>query len=151
MKGSEFNSKVVSEVAINKYFLDMGFKLLKDLPPPAITIGRWKVEIMFKYQLITVSQLEIRGGSAPVYDNVLPSILKNNITNLQLLLTHVIYLNMELGNFIDRFKIVKVIPIFKSDDKSKISNFHLISLLSVLSKVLGKYIKLQFQEYYNMQ
>lgn len=38
---------------------------------------------------------------------------------------------------------------FKSDDKSKISNYRHISLLNVVSTVLEKCFKLQLQEYLN--
>ena len=46
------------------------------------------------------------------------------------------------GIFPNFFKIAKVIPVFKSGSKDQANNYHLISLLPNLSKVLEKLIKL---------
>ena len=53
------------------------------------------------------------------------------------------YLNSSLiseGVFPDLLKIAKIIPIFKSDDKQKISNYRPISILSPFSNIFEKII-----------
>jgi hypothetical protein len=53
-------------------------------------------------------------------------------------LVHVFNQSFENGEFPDRLKLAKVVPVFKSDDKLSVNNYRPISLLSVFSKVLEK-------------
>ena len=52
------------------------------------------------------------------------------------ILFHVFKITIQQGIFPDSLKIAKVTPILKSGDKDNISNYHLISILPVFSKVL---------------
>ena len=45
------------------------------------------------------------------------------------------------GVFPDALKIAAVTPVYKSDDKSKVTNYRPISVLPCLSKILEKLIK----------
>lgn len=71
--------------SFNKYFLEVGFKLTKELPPPVgpslVDDMEYKVESTSTFKPVTESQVdkcmeEVRGGSAPGYDNIIPSTLK---------------------------------------------------------------------------
>src|SRR6188768_3865486 len=55
-------------------------------------------------------------------------------------LCYIYNLSINAGIFPDKLKIAKVIPIFKKGDKSEISNYRPISLLSVFSKVFEKIV-----------
>ena len=56
-------------------------------------------------------------------------------------LTHVFALTFNFGIFPDALKIAAMTPVYKSDDKSKVTNYRPISVLPCLSKVLEKLIK----------
>ena len=53
-------------------------------------------------------------------------------------LTYLINSSINKGIFPNELKIAKVIPIFKSGDKTSIENYRLISVLSVFSKIFEK-------------
>ena len=53
-------------------------------------------------------------------------------------MTHIIDKSFKEGIFLSELKLVKVVPIFKSGDSSKITNYRPISLLSLFSKVFKK-------------
>ena len=74
-----------------------------------------------------------------------PDIFNNNVVLMavELLadpLCYIYNLSINAGIFPDKLKIAKVIPIFKKGDKSEISNYRPISLLSVFSKVFEKIV-----------
>ena len=60
------------------------------------------------------------------------------INELSLSLSIIFNKSFELGQFPDRLKIAKIIPILKSEDKLLISNYHLIWILSFFSKILER-------------
>ena len=58
--------------------------------------------------------------------------------SLKNVLFHAFKVSIQQGIFPDSLKIAKVTLIFKSGDKDNASNYCLISILSVFSKVLGR-------------
>ena len=54
-----------------------------------------------------------------------------------------------LGIFPASLKIAKIIPIYKSGDKSDVSNFRLISILSPISKIKKKLIHVRLINFFN--
>ena len=55
----------------------------------------------------------------------------------------------ELGTFPSIFKNAKVVPIFKSGNKQRAKNYHPISLLPTLSKILEKLIKTRLIKFFD--
>ena len=53
-------------------------------------------------------------------------------------LLHIYQLSFQNGIFPDELKLAKVVPIFKKEDESKLTNYRPISLLSVFSKILER-------------
>ena len=51
-------------------------------------------------------------------------------------LTHIFYISLICGSFPNDMKLAKIIPVFKSSDRFKCSNYRPISLLSQFSKIL---------------
>jgi hypothetical protein len=74
------------------------------------------------------------------HDGVSMSFLKNFIHILAGPLRHFIQLSLDQGIVPVQLKIAKVIPIFKSGDKSKMDNYRPISLLSNFSTILEKVV-----------
>ena len=55
---------------------------------------------------------------------------------------------MKTGIFPNKLKLAKVIPIYKKDDPTQVTNYRPISLLPVLSKVIEKTIAKQLAGYF---
>ena len=51
-------------------------------------------------------------------------------------LTHIINMSITQGVFPDELKLVRVIPVYKCNDKQTLSNYRYISILTLFSKVL---------------
>ena len=77
-------------------------------------------------------------NSSPGYDEVPAIVMKQNIHALIKPLTYLINCSINKGIFPDELKIAKVIPIYKSGDKTSIENYRPISVLSVFSKTFQK-------------
>ena len=75
-------------------------------------------------------------NTAPGYDCIVGSIMKQCVDNYITLLTHIINLSIAQGYFPDEWKVAKVIPIFKDGDPQDIQNYRPISVLPFFSKIL---------------
>ena len=64
-------------------------------------------------------------------------------------LTHFINLSIISGVFPDQLKIARVIPLFKSGDKSSFTNYRPVSVLPAFSKILEKVIYNRLLDYLN--
>ena len=60
---------------------------------------------------------------------------------------YLLNLSIEKGIFPDDLKIAKVTPIYKADDKSDLSNYRPISVLSCFSKILERMIYNRLYQY----
>jgi hypothetical protein len=72
------------------------------------------------------------------YDCISTKLLKATINEILEPLTHVINTSFETGIVPKDMKIAKVIPIYKSSDKTLLKNYRPISLLPAFSKVIEK-------------
>ena len=72
------------------------------------------------------------------HDNLLVKIIKCCKNELTPILAYLNNSSISKGVFPDMLKIAKIVPIFKSDDKQKISNYHPISILSPFSEIFEK-------------
>ena len=84
-------------------------------------------------------------------DEVPSSILKTTPDNVLFALTHVFNLSLINGNFISGFKTARVVTIHKKDDRTNISNYHPISLLCLMSKLLQKLVYNEIISFLNKQ
>ena len=55
-------------------------------------------------------------------------------------LTHIFNLSLRSGIFLNKFKLAKVVPIFKKGARHGVNNYRPISLLPVFSKILEKLV-----------
>jgi exonuclease III len=72
------------------------------------------------------------------HDNISPILIKENADQLVGPITHIINLSFKSATVPDQFKIAKVIPIYKKNEKLNPNNYRPISLLSTLNKILEK-------------
>ena len=72
------------------------------------------------------------------YDDISFNVLKKCFSNLCEPLKYLFNLSIQKGIFPDDWKIAKVAPICKADDKSNLNNYKLISVLSCFPKILER-------------
>ena len=77
-------------------------------------------------------------NSSPGWNNIPAKLLKPYIEEYIKPLTYIINKSFETGVFPDSLKLTKVIPIYKSDDKTLLSNYRPIYILNSFSKFLEK-------------
>ena len=131
--------------AFNDYFVDVGPQLASRInsdvnPMPYISAYSKKsifIPYVTQYNITTI--LSGINNSSPGWDNILSVILKPFIKEYIKPLTYVINkMSFETGKFPNLLKIAKIIPIFKSGDKTMVSNYRPISVLPVFAKVYEK-------------
>jgi hypothetical protein len=76
--------------------------------------------------------------------------MKASIQNTAVPLTHIINLSLATGVVPQKMKIAKVIPIFKSGDRTLFTNYRPISILPVYSKILERIISKKLITFLNM-
>ena len=94
--------------------------------------------------LLHLKQTNSRG-----LDDLDGKILKLSAPVISETLTYIFNLCISKNQFPKAFKVAKVIPLFKSGDRSDPANYRPISLLSTLSKPLEKYIKKHIVNHFN--
>jgi Notch-like protein len=72
------------------------------------------------------------------YDEITSKILKSCSSIISFPLSHICNYSLHTGIFLDRLKIAVAKPLHKKRDKSNISNYKPISLLSTFSRVFEK-------------
>ena len=87
--------------------------------------------------LKTINNLKI---TSPGYDDIHPKIIKQISTFIALPLTHIINESLVTGVVPSKFKIAKVMPIFKTGQCDDMYNYRPISILPSLSKIMEKII-----------
>ena len=76
-------------------------------------------------------------------DSIPPKIIKMAANVLAKPLTDIINLSIKENTFPSKAKIAAVIPLFKKDERSNKKNYRPISILSALSKIIGKILQNQ--------
>lgn len=82
-------------------------------------------------------------------NNISTKLLKCSIGQVAKPLSHIINISLSTGTCPDNMKVAKVIPIFKSGDKSEFTNYRPISILPVFSKIMEKIIAKKLVHFLN--
>ena len=77
--------------------------------------------------------------SSKVLQFIAPTILRP--------LRHLINLSLRTGHFPDKFKVAKIVPIYKDSDQHEFNNYRPISLLSSLSRLLESIVSFQLTSF----
>ena len=83
-------------------------------------------------------------NSSPGYDEISPVVIKHVANYVSKSLCHIFNLSLNQGIVPSRLKIARVVPIFKNDDRERVTNYRPISVLPCFSKILEK---LMFDSY----
>ena len=86
-------------------------------------------------------------NSSPGCDNLCMNVYKDNFDVMSKTLLLICNQSLMRGKFSSELKIAKITPVFKSGDRSNITNYRPISILSSLSKFIEKVVVVQFSEY----
>ena len=134
--------------AFNKYFCNVGSNLVDKLPmsskcftdylfhPVQNTIF---VESVTTFEVCTLLE-NINCNKSSGIDSISPQVLKDNRHYFSEPLAYLFNLSLSNGIVPDRFKIAKVVPLFKKGDQTVLSNYRPISLLNIYSKLLEKLV-----------
>ena len=80
----------------------------------------------------------LRVGTAMGFDNVPMSIIKESICSISNPLTHIVNLSITSGIVLTELKTARVIPLFKTDDKSLISKIQTNLSFALFFKIFRK-------------
>ena len=129
--------------AFNNYFVQIGPLLAKEITSTINPLSYVSSILNSIYippiteDELTIVILSLKNSSAG-WDAIPASIVKQSIQFYIKPLTYLINQSFELGIFPDELKLAKIIPLFKSGDKTSITNYRPISVLSFFSKVFEK-------------
>ena len=108
----------------------------------------------YKFQVIdenaTIKAIDyIENKSSSGHDGISNILLKYVKLEISKPLTLIINQMITTGIFFDSLKIAKIIPIYKKEEPTDLSNYRPISLLPTISKIFERIIHIQLQEYLN--
>ena len=89
-------------------------------------------------EIKNIVQIILEVSSSKGYDNISSRVAKDAIEEISTPLATLFTKSLLNGIYPDKFKIGKIVPIFKSDDKLLINNYRPISVLPFFSKILER-------------
>ena len=143
VNGTMTNDPLTIANAFNNYFVDIGPTLANKITQSANPIDYVKQQKNSIF-IPNIEESEVKNiitqlkHSSPGWDELPTSIFKPATEAYISPLTYLINRSIIDGIFPDELKIAKVIPIFKSGDKTMISNYRPISVLSYFKKISEK-------------
>jgi hypothetical protein len=145
---------------MNSFFLEKVRKLRDGIPGTDIDpLARMKESMAnrscrFSFKAVTVPEVAkivagLRGSKATGVDHINVASLKLIGKEISPCLTHITNLSLATNTFPSSYKHAKVVPLLKSQDKSKLacSSYRPVSLLPVLSRVVEKALFTQLSDY----
>jgi len=117
---------------------------LKNTPPKSIFL-----DTLTPADVIDVAS-KIKSKRRLDHNNISSNLMKASIQNTAVPLTHIKNLSLATEVVPQNMKIAKVIPIFKSGDRTLFTNYRPISILPVYSKILERWISKKLITFLNM-
>ena len=130
------------------YFTNIGLNLANKIPDTSKSPLKYMNDNFPNSMVLNlVSDNEVtnivnsfKSGSAAGYDNISMNIIKQSIHLIVELITHIINLSITNGVVPDKMKLARIIPVFKCNDQTQLSNYRPISVLLAFSKILERVI-----------
>ena len=152
INGNSVNNSLEIANAFNDFFTTIGPLLANKIPTSTINPLSWVKNVPNSNVIEDVSEREVSdiikslSNSSAGWDGFPISIAKQCSKNFVKPLTALINSSFREGVFPRELKKARVVPIFKTGDKSLINNYRPISILSFYSKVFEK---LMYNKMYN--
>ena len=136
-----------AEVAkeFNKHFTTIGPKLAKKVKKAKKKFSDYlkSSNTRLKYYPLTIKELDdavksIQKNKSPGYDEISSDIILDCYNELRHIIFHLCHKSLSTGIFPDKLKIAKVLPFFKTDDKTLLNNYRPISILPCFSKIFER-------------
>ena len=141
----------------NHYFTHIGQELSmkfqnNTIDPKSLLKGSYP-DTMFlsptnKYEIIKTIQ-GLKNSYSSGIDNISTVLLKKCSTEISEPLQYIFNCSFEQGEVPTCLKIARVVPVYKSGDKTKVSNYRPISILPALSKVIEKLVHSRLLNFLN--
>lgn len=151
--GSTTSPEVMSE-AFNKYFTEIGSNLAYQLPKSTKSYSDFINPVNSRFQLELISSPKVlkllnnlSANKATGIDKIPCCLVKLAAPYIADSLCDIFNSSIRLGIFPSDWKIAKIIPIYKGDEKDELGNYRPISILSPISKVFERLIYDQLYEY----
>ena len=141
----EILDKAVIADQFNKFFVNIGPKLASIIPESSKTFQSYlnkcnsvmdNTEISLKELLVAFSSL--KSNKSAGYDDISVDVVKKVFNLIQSPLLYIFNLSLKHGVFPEKLKIARVTPVFKTGEKSTVSNYRPISILPCFSKLLER-------------
>ena len=128
---SSIGSELAERVAVtSRHFSEfLGERIIHDFVFAQVT----------PQSLLDISK-KLKSKSSCGPDNISSKLLKEILPVIAIPLSYLFNLSFQTGFIPPRFKIAKVVPVYKSGDRHLFTNYRPISLLSSLSKLLEKIV-----------
>ena len=140
--------------AFNTYFTTIGESLANELPHSDIDPISYlnPVNSSFSLEQLNVETVieslkAVNSNKATGPDNIPGRVLKIAAEFLSSSLTAIFNRSLSMGIYPDDWKMARVLPIFKSGEKSDLGNYRPISIISTIAKVFGRLVYDQFYTY----
>ena len=148
INGHQTNDSLQIANDFNDYFTTVGSNLASNIdagnchftdfiPPPCQ--NSLFLYSTHNHEMITIVK-HLKSSKSSGHDGISVYLLKQIINCIATPLSHIFNLSLSSGKCPNSLKLAKVIPIYKKDDPSLISNYRPISLLPCISKVLEKIV-----------
>ena len=144
--------KIANE--FNAFFTNIGIKLASKIPNASTTFESYinKPDSIMNTKQLSMNELKdaffsLKINKSPGYNDISLNVVKKCFSSLCEPLKYLFNLSIEKGIFPDDLKIAKVTPIYKADDKSDLSNYRPISVLSCFSKILERIMYNRLYQY----
>ena len=144
--GNSVKDKTIIAESFNDYFSKIGHETGQNVPSTDVNYSDF-LSNQHPYSMfidpvvpcdITNTAHKLKSKSSFGHDEISTKLLKQTINNITLPITHIVNRSFITGIVPDQMKIAKVVPVFKSSDRSSIKNYRPISLLTSFSKLLEK-------------
>ena len=139
----------------NEFFADIAPKLAKKIKPSRHHFTHYlpkKTNSVMTFDQVDHNILEkiiksMMNKTSYSHDNISNKIIKEIRNEIIYPLTHLVNLSLAENYVPESWKRAKIVPIFKSNDKTDPTNYRPISLLPTLSKILEKVVSNQVHSY----
>ena len=148
------DKKKISE-EFNSFFTNVGPNLASKIRKTDGNVLRFLKNTANSFKITPIEEVELKCAfeklkvnKAPGFDDYNSRIMKNVYDAIKIPLLHIVNLSLKNGIFPDKMKIAKILPLFKSGERSTLGNYRPISLLPLFSKILERIMHTRLYKYF---